>query len=272
MACEKRPSFPFYPKDWLGSASVSAMPLDAQGLYVRLLSFAWLSDGLPAEADALRRLAGVERAAWRKLWPHVEPLWTLAGNRLQNVKLERVREEASAYSEARALAGHKGGISRSKRQANGKQTASTCEATAQANDVAKTKPSSSSSSSITECVPNGTHSVVRAPARTGADDGYLGDPGGMPTRRRKAHCAWESSRGLDVPQALHDELLGRLGTGDEAALRAWYAETERTWQGRAVGDDCWRFWRARFREWQAPEAKASSLDGWADGLAAEAAR
>lgn len=114
---------------------------------------------------------------------------------------------------------------------------------------------------------------VRAAETTGDDaDDYLSDPGGMPTRRGKAHCAWESSRGLDVPHALHDELLGRMATRDEPALRAWYGETERAWQGRAIGDDCWRFWRARFREWQAPTAKASDLDGWADGLAAEVAR
>jgi hypothetical protein len=114
---------------------------------------------------------------------------------------------------------------------------------------------------------------VRAAETTGDDaDDYLSDPGGMPTRRRKAHCAWESSRGMDVPQALHDELLGRMATRDEPALLGWYADTEQAWQGRAISDDCWRFWRARFSEWQAGAAKTSALDGWADGLAAEVAR
>jgi uncharacterized protein YdaU (DUF1376 family) len=106
---EQRPYFPFYPKDWLGSASVSAMPLAAQGLYARLLSFAWLSDGLPADEDALRRLASVERVEWKRVWPLVAPLWEERDGRLYQGKQERVRQEQTAYATAKSLAGQKGG-------------------------------------------------------------------------------------------------------------------------------------------------------------------
>jgi uncharacterized protein YdaU (DUF1376 family) len=106
---EQRPYFPFYPKDWLGSASVSAMPLAAQGLYARLLSFAWLSDGLPADEDALRRLASVERVEWKRVWPLVAPLWEERDGRLYQGKQERVRQEQTAYTTAKSLAGQKGG-------------------------------------------------------------------------------------------------------------------------------------------------------------------
>jgi hypothetical protein len=75
------------------------------------------------------------------------------------------------------------------------------------------------------------------------------DAGALPTRRRKAHCAWESARGLDVPHELHAELLGKMAPRDEPALLRWYAETERDWRDLPVGDTCWAFWRARFREW-----------------------
>jgi hypothetical protein len=75
------------------------------------------------------------------------------------------------------------------------------------------------------------------------------DAGAMPNRRRKAHCAWESARGLDVPHELHAELLGKMAPRDEPALLRWYAETERDWRDLPVGDTCWAFWRARFREW-----------------------
>jgi hypothetical protein len=75
--------------------------------------------------------------------------------------------------------------------------------------------------------------------------------GAMPTRKRNPAMAWEGQReGLGVPDKLHRDLLSRLGTPDEAALLAWYAETERAWQGRAVGETCWQFWNARFTEWQ----------------------
>lgn len=107
---EQRPSFPWYPKDWLGSASVSAMPLAAQGLYARLLSFAWLSDGLPANEDALRRLASVGRAEWKRVWPVVAPLWEDRDGRLYQAKQERIRQQTD-YTEAKRAAGRKGGRS-----------------------------------------------------------------------------------------------------------------------------------------------------------------
>jgi uncharacterized protein YdaU (DUF1376 family) len=106
---EQRPYFPWYPKDWLGSASVSAMPLAAQGLYMRLISFAWLSDGLPADGEALRRLAGVERAEWKRVWPLVAPLWEDRDGRLYQSKQERVRQEQTAYTTSKSIAGKKGG-------------------------------------------------------------------------------------------------------------------------------------------------------------------
>ena len=117
-----------------------------------------------------------------------------------------------------------------------------------------------------------------APAATGVpDDPYLSDPGEMPTRRRKAHIAWESRRGLDVPHELHDELLRRMADPDDGVLRRWYGETEREWQGRAVGDTCWQFWRARFREWQGTTVtpittRKADTAGWADGLVAGGGR
>lgn len=137
---EQRPSFPFYPKDWLGSASVSAMPLAAQGLYMRLMAFAWLSDGLPADDDALRRLAGVERGEWRKVWPLVEPLWEAREGRLYQRRLEEVRQRSADYAEAKREAGRKGGRSsvEARREANG--TAQP-QSKAEANGQAEPKPS-----------------------------------------------------------------------------------------------------------------------------------
>lgn len=143
---EQRPYFPFYPKDWLGSASVSSMPLAAQGLYARLLAFAWLSDGLPADDEALRRLAGVERAEWRRVWPLVSSLWEARDGRLYQAKQERVRQEQTAYTEAKRKAGQKGGATRAARAAEGKQAPSNEVSKTQADDQAEPKPSSASAS------------------------------------------------------------------------------------------------------------------------------
>jgi hypothetical protein len=87
---------------------------------------------------------------------------------------------------------------------------------------------------------------VDAPARP-----TLVDYGAMPTRKRNPAMAWEGQReGLGVPTKLHTDLLSRMGTADEPALLVWYGETERAWQGKAVGETCWQFWNARFAEWQ----------------------
>jgi len=75
---------------------------------------------------------------------------------------------------------------------------------------------------------------------------------GVPAR----HCAYHSPSGLDVPHALHGEFVRKLmaagATGDDAnaTLFEWYRATEAAWaaKGQVVGDDAFRFWRARWRE------------------------
>jgi hypothetical protein len=87
--------------------------------------------------------------------------------------------------------------------------------------------------------------------------------GALPTRRRKLVMAWEGRReGLGVPADLHVEFLAGMGTPDERALLAWYAETEAVWQGRAIGETCWQFWRARFAEWVGVTPKAKPADDY----------
>lgn len=77
------------------------------------------------------------------------------------------------------------------------------------------------------------------------------DWGALPTQRRQKHCAWEATRrGLSVPQFLHEELLSKMATPDEAALLRWYASTEAAFTGRDIGEDALAFWRSRFREWR----------------------
>jgi hypothetical protein len=53
----KPPSFQFYPKDWISSASASAMSLHERGVYITLLAAAWNSSEpgtlpLPTKATA----------------------------------------------------------------------------------------------------------------------------------------------------------------------------------------------------------------------------
>jgi len=56
-----------------------------------------------------------------------------------------------------------------------------------------------------------------------------------------------------VPGSLHAEFLSKLGGDEEDArsrLEAWYPVAALAWADKPIGDDDFRFWRARFREWQ----------------------
>ena len=63
-------------------------------------------------------------------------------------------------------------------------------------------------------------------------------------------------------------------------LLAWYPVAAAPYEDRPIGDDDWRFWRARFREWQGTTAKpvlpgaATATDDeiWADIEAQKALR
>ena len=54
----KSPAFQFYARDWISSQRVSLMTLEAEGAYIRLLSYCWLHGSIPADPDKLAQLIG----------------------------------------------------------------------------------------------------------------------------------------------------------------------------------------------------------------------
>jgi len=64
-----------------------------------------------------------------------------------------------------------------------------------------------------------------------------------------------------VPGSLHAEFRDKLG-GDpetaEARLSAWYPIAAAPFEAQPIGDDDWKFWRLRFREWVGTTAKPVS--------------
>jgi uncharacterized protein YdaU (DUF1376 family) len=122
VAAETRPSFPFYPKDWL--ASTRGLSGAARGYHIDMLALSWLNGGCDVDPETLRRSVGAEKAEWRRVWPELSTRWQEVDGRLVNPRLERVREEATAYTEAKRIAGKLGGKAKAERLANGKQTPS----------------------------------------------------------------------------------------------------------------------------------------------------
>jgi hypothetical protein len=74
-----------------------------------------------------------------------------------------------------------------------------------------------------------------------------GPPLAMKTR---VDVAWPGRP--NVPGALHLEFVSKLGGDPDDAdghLRRWYPTVAAKFEGQPIGDDDFRFWRARFREW-----------------------
>jgi len=108
----KAPAFQFYPKDFLTDEHVRLMSLQERGAYITLLCQCWTEGTLPADSERLARLCGVPSAAFRKLWPALEPCFRPASredNRLVHPRLERERQKQRAYRKKQAENGKKGG-------------------------------------------------------------------------------------------------------------------------------------------------------------------
>jgi len=57
---EKSPAFQFYPKDVLSDGNAMAMPPEAFGIYMKLLCYDWIDDGIVDDHKIWRRLGGYE--------------------------------------------------------------------------------------------------------------------------------------------------------------------------------------------------------------------
>lgn len=100
------PWYPMYAKDWLTSRKVRRLTWAQQGIYKRLLDEEW--DGGALEGDA-QQIAGDIGAPVDDVAVVLESCFFLAVNGWVNERLEEIRAEQLAKSEALAQAGRKGG-------------------------------------------------------------------------------------------------------------------------------------------------------------------
>lgn len=54
---EKPPAFQFYPNDFILDNDLKTMSNEAVGMYIKLLCYDWMNDGIPADKRAIMRLA-----------------------------------------------------------------------------------------------------------------------------------------------------------------------------------------------------------------------
>ncbi|MCR4375633.1 MAG: hypothetical protein NUW22_12370 [Acidobacteria bacterium] len=73
---------------------------------------------------------------------------------------------------------------------------------------------------------------------------------GRAQRRHQGHAWCAEREGFCIPDFLHAEFIGKLGTASaDADLRAWYPAALTLFAGRSVGEDSLQFWRNNFAVW-----------------------
>ncbi len=112
----KRPSFQFYPADWLSDMQIRLMPWASRGLYIELLCYCWREDWIPADSSAIAQLCGCHDLAivepcLQLFQPHPDDPSKLVHKRLQVEKIKQDR-----HREERSLSGRRGAKSRWNRE------------------------------------------------------------------------------------------------------------------------------------------------------------
>jgi hypothetical protein len=77
--------------------------------------------------------------------------------------------------------------------------------------------------------------------------------------RGRTDVAWPGRP--PVPGSLHEEFVSKLGGDPEDARRRlgeWYPKAAAEYANQPIGDDDFKFWRARFREWVGTTEKPSA--------------
>src|SRR5690606_29903818 len=108
---EKSPAFQFYPADYLADAKVQLLTLEAEGMYMRSLCYAWREGHIPADCDQLARLIGKGATAQsvRQILhlfePHPEDPTKLIHPRLEKEREKQLKRSRKA-SESASLRWH----------------------------------------------------------------------------------------------------------------------------------------------------------------------
>jgi uncharacterized protein YdaU (DUF1376 family) len=112
MAAESSPAFSFYVRDWIADVNVRAMTNEARGVYIDLLALCWQEGTLPRDPAQLKKIARLTAAEFRRIWPQLEPCFTLTPDGYQQKRLELERGKQRAHKAAVSQRGTAGANAR----------------------------------------------------------------------------------------------------------------------------------------------------------------
>jgi len=240
------PYFPAYPRRWLGSQNVSAMPLIAEGAYWRLLNHQWIDGSVPQRPLKLLRVSAVE---WRSIWRHLRPCFhKIAGSdRMVNPQLERIRDEVIESRRKHAESGAKGAAVRW--GSNGDPIAAPSPRHSDPIAIDSSKRKEKERESTKEKKEGG--SVGTSTTYVRRSSSVLS--GELP-RDHVDHAFCDEHFSHCVPRAVHAKLTDRLAPkydGDRNRARseliAWYPQAiAQAGPGHVMSADAFRWWSAAF--------------------------
>jgi uncharacterized protein YdaU (DUF1376 family) len=204
----KDPSYPWYPRDFEADEPVKMMTLAQEGAYRRLLDHQWLNGSIPGDVKELASICkNVSAAEMKKIWPVVSRCFVHMDGlpvRLQNRKMERVRQERKEHRDKQIASGKKGAEARWK----DKQTDGDPIATAVATPMAKDSSALALASALAE---ESTTTSASRPADEPTDGQimatireHLYAPDGRPPE------GWEEGREFSIMRQLRK--LGKSGS------------------------------------------------------------
>ena len=108
----KSPAFQYYPRDFLSDPKVAPMSNTEVGIYWRLLSYAWLDEGISTDLNDLALLVHESKPTFAKAWKRVGQCFEIRNGRYVNPRQERDRADQTAYREMKSARGKAGSAKR----------------------------------------------------------------------------------------------------------------------------------------------------------------
>lgn len=102
MAKAKLFYFRWYPGEAELDEGWYSMPMAERGLYISLLNYSWLNDGLPPDTEEMARAVRVTVEEFKTLWVKVGRKFYLDEGRLRNKRQEEERSAVRSKSEKNA--------------------------------------------------------------------------------------------------------------------------------------------------------------------------
>ena len=243
-----RPSFQFYPADYLSDMKVRMLSWSSRGLYIELLCYCWREGWIPADSSAIAQLWGCHDLAiiepcLRLFRPHPDDPEKLIHKRLEDEKLKQ-----DSHRKERSESGKRGAKARWDKE---KQ-----ESDSSANGSAIKEPMAKNGSSTSTSTSTSTSSSTKKPLSAEADEKAYPDfiealwrefPAQSRDRssKKQVYDQWKQLR----PKPSEDALI--------ESVKAWSKSKDWSKDGGQFATGAHRFLKARKFE-SMPEATKTS--------------